>query len=238
MAMTYRLRAAGADLAKVYDMSDGFEIPTTLPELKDSIESIGDVKLVVIDPLTAASAISINAGQQKIRKQLMQPMQALTRDTGIAAVIIAHTIKNARTIAGSKSITDAARMVLRVSVADSDDRIRLIHVEKTNIASSQTGDVAYRVGGQFPDVRVEYLAAPEDTTLEVKPPTVAELVIMHLVDVGTPVETQALAQHIGAGYGAVRVALTRLKASGQVQNPARGLWALAPQMPASLEVVR
>jgi KaiC/GvpD/RAD55 family RecA-like ATPase len=245
MAMTYRLRAAGADLARVFDMTEDFVVgkarvndaPDSLPALRETIEDIGDVRLVVIDPLSAVAAISLTSSNVRVRRQIMTPLERLAKDTGVALALIHHTVKSG-SIAGSKGITDAARMVLRVSRATQDERIRLIHVEKTNIASNTGGDVAYRVTGSFPDVRVEYLAMPEDDTLEAKPPTAAELIVAYLTEVGHPVETQTIAQSVGAGYSAVRVALTRLKDAHVVVNPARGLWMLAPVGAASLEVVR
>jgi hypothetical protein len=236
MAMAYRLRAAGADLARVYDMTEDFSIPDSVPALREAIATIGDVRLVTIDPLSAVSSIALTSSNVRVRRVIMTPLERLAKDTGVALVVVHHTVKSGR-VAGTKGITDAARMVLRVSLAAQDERIRLIHVEKTNIASSGAGDVAYRVTGAFPDVRVEYLAAPPEEEAN-RPPTVSELVLTYLTDVGKPVETQAIARAVGAGYSGVRVALSRMKADHLVTNEGmRGSWRLAERAP-DLEIVR
>lgn len=241
MAMAYRLRAAGADLSRVYDMTEDFIVgharrgdSDSIPALRETIASIGDVRLVVIDPLSAVAAIALTSSNVRVRREIMNPLERVAKDTGVALVLVHHTVKSGN-VAGTKGITDAARIVLRVSRAPQDERIRLIHVEKTNIANAGAGDVAYTVSGQFPDVRVQYLEAPEDPA-EVKAPTVADNALAYLASTGKPADAQTISQAIGAGYAATRVALTRLKASGQVSNPARGIWVLATP-PGDLRVV-
>lgn len=233
MAMAFRLRAAGADLTKVYDMTEDFIVghvrkgdSDSIPALRETIAQIGDVRMVVIDPLSAVSAIALTSSNVRVRREIMNPLERVAKDTGVALVVVHHTVKSGA-VAGTKGITDAARMVLRVSTAAQDERMRLIHVAKSNIASSGVGDVAYTVTGKFPDVRVQYLEAPEDGEQESKPLTVAEQVLVYLTDTGKPSDPQKISQAINQSYAAVRVALTRLKANGQVQNPGRGIWMLA-----------
>lgn len=236
MATAYRLRAAGADLERVYDMTEDFIIPESLPSVRDAIADIGDVRLVTIDPLSAVASIALTSSNVRVRRTIMNPLERLAKDMGIALVVVHHTVKSGR-VAGTKGITDAARMVLRVTRASQDERIRLIQVEKSNIASDSAGDVAYTVGGTFPDVRVTYLTAPPDETGEVKAPTVAELVLAALRGSQEPLETQELAKRAGAGYGAVRVALTRLRNGPEVYSPSRGLWTVRRDVP-DLEAVK
>lgn len=236
MAGVQRLTAAGADLARVFDLTEEFSVPESLPALREVIEEIGDVRLVTVDPLSAVSSIALTSGSVRMRRLIMNPLERLARDKGLALVVVHHTVKSGR-VAGNKVITDAARMVLRVSLAAADDRIRLIHVEKTNIASMDAGDVAYTVAGTWPDVCVGYLAAPPDDTMPTRPPTVAEQVLTLLRASETPVETHELASLTGAAYGTVRVALTRLKAGEQVVSPERGHWTV-PRDAVGLESVK
>src|SRR5215469_6177051 len=46
MSMAYRLRAAGADLSRVYDMTDDFTLPDGLAQLREDVNEIGDVDMV------------------------------------------------------------------------------------------------------------------------------------------------------------------------------------------------
>lgn len=235
LAMSHRLIAEGADLTRVWDMTSDFQVPESLPSVREAIADIGDVRLVVIDPLSAVASIPLTSSNVRVRRVLMAPLERLARDTGIALVVVHHTVKSGR-VAGTKGITDAARMVLRVTRATADERIRLIQVDKCNIADDMTGDVAYTIAGTFPDVRVAWLSAPpeatEGTEAASRPPTTAELVLSALRGSQRPLEGQELAKITGQPYGAVRVALTRLKSGGEVVSPARKLWTVAPGLDA------
>jgi hypothetical protein len=77
--MAFRLRAAGADLARVHDVGDGFELPDSLPQLRVQLEAIPDLRLLVIDPLSAVSAVSLQANVT-CRRNIVKPLQLLARD--------------------------------------------------------------------------------------------------------------------------------------------------------------
>jgi AAA domain len=231
MAMSWRLRAAGADLARVYDMTDDFTVPESLPALREAIDAIGNVRLVTIDPLSAVSSIALTSSNVRVRRQIMTPLERIAKQTGVAVVVVHHTVKSGR-VAGTKGITDAARQVLKVSRSVQDDRIRLIHVDKSNIASDAVADTAYTVTGNFPDVGVRYLAAPVDAEGVTHTPRVADIVLDTLKQAAlkgkTKMEAQEIAHDSGADYGAVRTALTRLKRDNLVYSPAKRQWALEP----------
>jgi putative DNA primase/helicase len=219
LAMVHRLMAEGADLSHVYDMTADFMIPESLPSVREHIDEIGDVRLVVIDPLSAVSSIALTSSNVRVRRMIMNPLEHLARDKGIALLVIHHTVKSGR-VAGTKGITDAARMVLKVSRATADDSIRLIQVEKSNIASEEVGDIAYKIMGEPP--RVHFLAsAPEAAPKAV---SVKDQVLVILKAEDGPVPAHQLARLTGADYGTVRVALTRLKAEGSAHSPERGMW--------------
>jgi hypothetical protein len=230
MSTAWRLRAAGANLSMVYDMTDDFSIPESLPELERQIDEIGDVRMVVIDPLAdnlgfipgTKRQISLTSGNVTLRRYVMRPLERLARRKGIVLVVIHHTVKSGR-MAGSKGISDAARMVLRITRPDPQTPLRLITVEKTNIAG---GDdiVGYTVTGKWPDVHVTYVDAPE-----VQAPTVPELstidkIVAALTEHGT-LPTQDLARKADVDYQACRTALTRGAKKGLVWSPKRGHWA-------------
>lgn len=236
MATAWRLRAAGADLTKVYDMTEDFLVPDSVPALRETIESIGDVRMVVIDPLSAVSSIALTSSNVRVRRVVMNPLERLARDLGIAVILVHHTVKSGR-VAGTKGITDASRMVLRVSRSAQDERIRLIHVEKSNIAADSAPDIAYTVTGTFPGVHVEYLDVPEAET-PTHTPTPAERILALLKSDGAT-ETHEISRKLDIPYGNVRVTLTREKKRGTVYSPERGTWALAPvTAPGELRIVR
>ena len=225
MAMAHRLRAADADLSRVYDMTDDFLVPDSIPALRETIESVNDVRMVVIDPLSDVAGIPLTSSNVRVRRQIMNPLRRLASDTGTAIVMVHHTVKSGR-VGGTKGITDAARMVLKVSRLASDERVRVIHVDKTNIASDSVGDVAYTVGGSFPDVTVSYLALPDDAQMPTHQPSTADRIVSLLGSSDGPVATQAIGRSLDLPYGTVRVALSRLARDGAIVSPGRGFWSL------------
>ena len=229
MSTVWRLRAAQANLGRVYDMTDDFSIPESLPLLQERMDEIGDVRMVVIDPLAdnlgfvpnTRRQISLTSGNVTLRRYVMRPLESIARRNGISLIVIHHTVKSGR-MAGSKGISDAARMVLRITRPDDTQPLRLISVEKTNIASG-TDQIAYTITGSWPDIRIAYVDAPADDTAA-RPPTVAEQVLSVLRGSETPLKTREIDRITGVGYGNVRVALTRLKGEGMAFNPERGQW--------------
>jgi hypothetical protein len=223
MSMAYRLRASGADVSRVYDMTDDFTIPDGLAGLKEDVTEIGDVRLVVIDPLAAVSSIPITSGNVRIRNKLSMPLERFARSTGVATVVIHHRTKGGRT-AGSKAITDAARQVLAITRSAQDERIRVIDVEKSNVANDRAGSLAYTLTGAFPDVRVEYLAVPDTPSAAPKQASTEDKLLSVLAMARGPLATQEACKRAGVDYTAGRVALTRAKARGKAYSPERGLW--------------
>lgn len=225
MSMAYRLRASGANLARVYDMTSDFTLPDGLDGLREDITEIGDVRLVVIDPLAAVSSIPLTSGNVRIRNKLSMPLERFARATGAATVVIHHTVKSGRT-AGAKAITDAARNVLKITRSAQDERIRVISIDKTNVVDDRAGDIAYTLTGAGLDTHVEYLALPDAPTGATPREASTEDKILAVLAIAapTPVATQEIATRAGLDYTACRVALTRAKQKDKVTSPTRGFW--------------
>lgn len=230
MSTAWRLRAAHAVLDRVYDYTEDFSIPESLPGLAERIDEIGDVRLVVIDPLAdnlgfipgTRRQVSLTSGNVTLRRYVMRPLERLARSKGIALVVIHHTVKSGR-MAGSKGISDAARMLLRITRPDDSQPLRLIEVEKTNIASG-TDQVGYLISGDWPDVHVTYVDPPKGDVVPVTEVSVPDKVLDALQKATEPLAKRALPALVGADYGTVGVALTRLKDAGLVVSPKRGFW--------------
>lgn len=152
----YRLEAAGADMTRVYQFpAKGFSIPGSLDELERDINLIGDVLLVIIDPLSSFSSIALTSSSVKLRQQIMIPLEDMAKRTGVTLAMVHHTVKNGD-IAGAKTLTDAARMVLLISRDEVHRVVRKIKVFKANIASDAAKEICYAPLGKFPDIKVRY----------------------------------------------------------------------------------
>jgi AAA domain len=225
-----RLRAAGAELGMVHDLTETtagpFEIPGDLPVLRAAIDEIGDVAMVIIDPLSAVSSVSLSTAS-RVRQQIMSPLQRLARDTGVAIVVIHHTVKSGA-IGGSKTITDAARSVMTVTLDEEDTRVRVLEVTKSNIASGGQAAVRYVVEGDWPLTAVTYLPASAADVSEGSDPSLSPaLRVASVASDGQPHTAQQVAREAGCAYALARQLLARMENAGQLVQAAPGVYQAA-----------
>jgi hypothetical protein len=222
-----RLRAAGAELGMVHDLTETtagpFEIPGDLPVLRAAIDEIGDVAMVIIDPLSAVSSVSLSTAS-RVRQQVMSPLQRLARDTGVAMVVVHHTVKSGA-IAGSKTITDAARSVMTVSLDEEDTRIRVLEVTKSNIASRCDGAVRYVVEGEWPATAVTYLPESASALSEGSDPSLSPAMrVAKAAGDGQRRTAQQVAREAGCSYALARQLLTRMVNADQLVQSSPGVY--------------
>jgi len=149
-----RLEAAGADLSRVYLLdwivNDGqqqhFDIGAHRDGLEEMVKAIGDVALIVIDPITAYCGGADSHKTADVR-QALAPLQDLAASTSAAVVAISHLNKNgseasamARVI-GSGAFVAVARSAWLVAEDPSDDdrRRRVLTPLKNNLGDDRTG---------------------------------------------------------------------------------------------------
>ena len=142
-----RMRAAAgvSDLSKVIDMTrlpGGARFKLSADTRHDGDagllrQAIGelageghDVRLVVIDPLAACvgwGSINTNAGARR----LVEPLQDLAQSTGVSVIVVAHSVKSG-VLQGSAGLSQALRLVYRVSKDPANPMLRVLHAEKAN----------------------------------------------------------------------------------------------------------
>jgi putative DNA primase/helicase len=151
--LTPRLMAMGADLDRVHfiqGMKTGneerpFEPSSDMPFLKDAIEKIGDVKVLIIDPI-----VSVVKGDShknaEVRKDLT-PLVQMAEQIGFAIIGITHFSKGTsgrepiERITGSLAFGAVARVVLVASKTKNEDGddIRIFLRAKSNIGIDEGG---------------------------------------------------------------------------------------------------
>lgn len=160
--MAFRLRAAGADLNLVRDLTvlpDGapFLLPSNIPELAQAITEVNDeggppVRLIALDPLLAMSENGLSS--QRAAREIINPLQEVARDYGGAMILSHHTAKDENVIAGSKVLTDSTRLVWLIKRAPDDPDARIMTEWKSNRQTA--GTVRYRIEGDGEDVRAVF----------------------------------------------------------------------------------
>lgn len=151
--LTPRLMAMGANLDKVHfvqgvvaeDGEQPFNPCTDMPILQKAIAQIGDVRLLIIDPI-----VSVVKGDShknaEVRKDLT-PLIQMAESMGFAIIGITHFSKGTsgrepiERITGSLAFGAVARVVLVASKSKSDDGedIRIFLRAKSNIGADNGG---------------------------------------------------------------------------------------------------
>ncbi len=152
-----RLERAGADLTKVYVLESvkvfdprlqemrhsAFCLGEHVPLLEKMVEEIGDVRLIVIDPISSYTGKVDSHKNAEVRAMLMELVKLAER-LGIAVVVVTHLSKGSGGKAvyrstGSLAFAAAARVVWMLARDfDNADR-RLLLPVKCNIAAEQSG---------------------------------------------------------------------------------------------------
>jgi RecA-family ATPase len=224
-SMGFRLRAHGCVKSRVFDMSDvfgeDFTIQRHVPQLRQAIREIGNVKMVVIDPLSQASEKSLSA-KTTVRRTIWAPLRRTAKETGTAIVCTAHTTK-AGVIEGSRGLTDVARMVLRVDRDKLDRRYRTLTVDKANDADDDAPGICYTLAGERPLIRVEYVDKAEVELMGSLTEGQRKL-ITEIKKAGEPCDPQKVAELCGITYGNANVLLHRMTKAGLVEKYRRGLY--------------
>ena len=151
-----RLEAAGADLARVtlFDWAlsnDGkerrhFDVAEHMPALSDLVTRLGDVRLIVIDPITAYMGRADSHKTADVRTALV-PLQALAAEAGVAIILVSHLNKNGADRAAMNRVVGSGAFVAVCRSAwliapdsqDADKRRRILTPLKNNIGDDRTG---------------------------------------------------------------------------------------------------
>jgi putative DNA primase/helicase len=172
-----RLVSAGADLDRIHIVGmaktpDGtprmFNLATDLPLLRSKIEEIGDVVLVIIDPVSAYLGVGkVNNSSTTDVRAVLAPLTKLAEEKKISIIGIMHFNKKADVtnamlrIADSLAYVAAARHVYVVVDDAENDKARLFVKAKNNLAPDKHA-LRFMVGtrpvGNDPDTDVEIWA--------------------------------------------------------------------------------
>lgn len=150
-----RLEAADADLSRVHILRavrrakpngetslEHFSLETDLVALQDAVALLGDVRLIVIDPISAYLGRTDSHVNSKVRS-LLSPLAEIASGLGVAVVAVTHLNKNISSAlyraTGSIAFVAAARAVWLFAKNPDDPGQRLMLPGKMNLAPDQTG---------------------------------------------------------------------------------------------------
>jgi hypothetical protein len=155
-----RLDAAGANVSRVHCLRGvrvvlrdgtqterGFSLEADIVALEDAVKRTPDVRLIVIDPISAYLGNTDSHNNAQVRG-LLAPLADLAARTGVAILGVTHLRKSGGSaihrIAESLAFSAAPRAVWVVAQDPDDERRRLMLRVKGNL-SADPGGLAYRI---------------------------------------------------------------------------------------------
>jgi hypothetical protein len=156
-----RLMAAGADRERVHIVTaatkpDGtgrktFSLKTDVDLLEEMAKKIGNVRLIIVDPISAYMGGADGNGNVETR-EVLEPLADMANRLRIAVVAVTHLNKGGggsnqsalNRFAGSIAFTAAARAAFAVIEDPEDDERRLLLLAKTNLGKKCKG-LAFRL---------------------------------------------------------------------------------------------
>ena len=160
-----------------------FDVSKHMPGLRRLIVQIGDVQLVVIDPIISHISERLDPNSTVLVRHVMDILSDFTRETQIALVVVAHMAKGQAVsaiyrVAGSHQWVAAARVVLAImkDKEDTDPDRRLLCPLKSNIYISPRS-LAFKIvpayvqpeelpGANLKTAKVEF--EPEELDIDVE----------------------------------------------------------------------
>jgi putative DNA primase/helicase len=147
-----RLVAAGADLSRVYCLkcvrvegkTQSFNIQTNMNLIADKVREVGDVALVIIDPVTAYLGSEIDSHRTTEVRAALLPLEQFAEEFNVAVLAISHPPKSPSTkalnfIAGSGAFTHAPRLTFMVIEDPEAPGRNLLLAVKNNLGRKADG---------------------------------------------------------------------------------------------------
>jgi hypothetical protein len=153
-----RLTAAGAELSRVHIVSAVttddhkgrrlFNLQSDLTALEDAIAHVGDVRLVIIDPVSSYLG-KVDSHKNAEVRTVLEPIGEMASRLRVAVVAVTHFSKGGGTsanhrIIGSIAFVAAARAAFIVSRDPDDENRRLFVPSKNNLGPDRDG-LAFRI---------------------------------------------------------------------------------------------
>lgn len=136
--VTPKLRAAGADLAKIQLIGEAPEFPRDGEALRQRVKQMGDCRFIVVDTVGDVLGRAEENSNSDVRA-VLAPLRAIAEEFNLAVVVIAHLRKSGHAalvnrILGSVALANVSRSVLAVLRDGETANGRVLSLVKSNYA--------------------------------------------------------------------------------------------------------
>jgi len=171
-----RLRLSCAEMSNVEILSENvgkrdehFNVHEHLGELESEVHQMGDVALIIIDPITTFMGINADTNQVGVVRPVCTKLKVLAERTGAGVIILNHLGKNSKAsmqdrILGSSAWVAAPRSVM--IAMEHEEHGNILGVINTNIASG-LGVYPYVLTSKDGEDEEKYFAEFSNHTLPV-----------------------------------------------------------------------
>jgi hypothetical protein len=147
-----RIEAAGGDTARVYCPSITSKLPEAIAHLREWVQKVGNVGLIVLDPISGMLRAGINTNLDSDVRSVIAPLNQLADDIKCLIVGVRHLRKDAsqgalEAILGSADWANVPRAVLAIAMDDQDEDIRHVQVVAGNRVPRGTASRSFRIVG-------------------------------------------------------------------------------------------
>jgi RecA-family ATPase len=160
-----RATAAGANLENIYSLAfvktDGvsrtFSLQSDLQRLGEKIRAIGNVHLVIIDPVTSYMGTKIDSHRTTDVRGVLEPLQKFAEDYNVAVLMISHpqkapATKSLNAVTGSAAFVHTPRMhFLCIQDPECKDKInsRVLFLAGKNNLGKKAAGIGYKTVNVF-----------------------------------------------------------------------------------------
>lgn len=144
-----RITAAGGDPSCVYSIGGSVVLPDHIPRLRETAEHIGDVGLIVIDPIGNHLG-GVNTDSEGAVRDAIAPLNDLSDDLDVVVLGVRHLGKNSSrgalsSVLGSTAWVDVPRVVLVAAADDEDEMVFHVQTVAGNRGPKSNSGRSYRL---------------------------------------------------------------------------------------------
>jgi len=150
-----RIVAAGGDAARVFCPEASYtpRLPADIPLIRQWIEDVGDVGLIVIDPVSGTLCMGTNSNHDTDVRAAISPLNELSGSTESLIIGVRHLGKGAsergalESVLGSVDWVNVPRAVLAIAIDEDDETIRHVQVKAGNRLPRGSASRSFRIVG-------------------------------------------------------------------------------------------